>query len=292
METKEQTFCYLPHYCSCVDHEPMTLDPNKMKRYEREGYPKFIKGHMHKYHTPWNKNKKWSQNIKDKISNTCKENTQKSDYVHPFLGKHHTQESIEKNREKHLGTKYAEGHIVSEQQKEIQRQKMLGRTSPMKGVKRKLESNLLQSIAMKGKEPWNKGLIDVQESPMKGKHHSSETIEKIKENTPIKSGGDHWNWQGGITPLYKQIRFCEEYDIWRTQVFERDLYVCQDCRDITKRNLEAHHLKLFSLILKENNIDSLDKAKKCLELWDLNNGITLCQDCHNKTKGIIGEEIE
>ena len=35
-------------------------------------------------------------------------------------------------------------------------------------------------------------------------------------------------------------------------------------------------------ILKENKIDTVEKAQKCSELWDLSNGRTLCVDCHKK----------
>ena len=31
------------------------------------------------------------------------------------------------------------------------------------------------------------------------------------------------------------------------------------------------------------HIKSVDDARKCDELWDTNNGRTLCRDCHRKT---------
>src|SRR3990172_3222212 len=164
MAEKEILFCYLPHYCACPDHELMELDPNKMRRYEREGYHKYIRGHQQKGKQAWNKDTPLSKEHKEKVTKINQERTKKLDYVHPFKGKHHTIEAKENNRQKHLGNKNAEGHIVTEEQKENQRQKMLGRTSPMKGVTRKLESNLLQSIAMKGKTPWNFGLTSEDDS--------------------------------------------------------------------------------------------------------------------------------
>ena len=39
-------------------------------------------------------------------------------------------------------------------------------------------------------------------------------------------------------------------------------------------------IKYMSVILIENNIDSMEKAIECKELWDRNNGITLCNACH------------
>ena len=70
---------------------------------------------------------------------------------------------------------------------------------------------------------------------------------------------------------------------WRSDIFQRDDYICQEC-DKRGGNLECHHKKEFSIILKENNIKTLDEAIHCEELWNLNNGITLCEKCHNKTK--------
>lgn len=115
----------------------------------------------------------------------------------------------------------------------------------------------------------------------KGKHHSEETKLKISlamrgENAP--------SWKGGITKLNCKIRHSFEYKKWRSNVFERDNWTCQTCN---KRGcyLEAHHSpKSFSLILVENNIKSFEEAKKCKILWDVNNGVTLCRDCHDFTK--------
>lgn len=183
MENKEQTFCYLPHYCNCPDNELMILNPNKIKRYEREGYPKFIQGHMHKGKTSWNKDKTWDKETLEKITTANRERTKKSDYVHPFLGHKQTPESNEKNRIAHIGNKNAEGHKVSEENKKILSNTHKGKKYA-KGCIHSEESKLKQSIAMKEKEPWNKGLTGVQESPMKDKHHSLETIELIKKIHP------------------------------------------------------------------------------------------------------------
>ncbi len=245
-------FEFLPHYCNCPCHGIIILNKNKFPNYERSGYPKFINYHSVRVN-------------------------------HPMKGKHHTEEAKELNRQKHIGNKNAEGHIVTKENK-LKLSELHKGNQYRSGCVNSEEHRKIISENNSGRDPWNKGLTGVQESPMKGKHHSPETIELIKQNTPVKEGEDHWNYQGGITPLYKQIRFCEEYDIWRTQVFERDLYICQDCQDMSKRILEAHHIKGFSNILKENNIISLEQAKSCNELWNISNGITLCQDCHNKLR--------
>jgi len=99
-----------------------------------------------------------------------------------------------------------------------------------------------------------------------------------------KANGDKaYQWKGGITPLIKRIRHCFEYRQWRSDIFTRDDYTCQHCN---KRggDLEAHHIKQFSKIIEDNNVDTMEKALSCDELWNINNGLTLCKECHNKTK--------
>lgn len=87
------------------------------------------------------------------------------------------------------------------------------------------------------------------------------------------------NHPNPITPLTKKIRHSVEYDIWRKSVFQRNDYTCQICNN-RGGSLIAHHIKRFSIIFKENNIDNLEKAFLCKELWDVNNGQTLCVKCH------------
>ena len=78
-------------------------------------------------------------------------------------------------------------------------------------------------------------------------------------------GENHWNWQGGITPLNHRDRDKAEYITWRVNVYKRDDYTCHDCG---KRGiyLHAHHLKGWT---------------KYPELrFDVDNGISLCRECH------------
>lgn len=95
------------------------------------------------------------------------------------------------------------------------------------------------------------------------------------------SGENNNNWKGGITPLSNVIRHCSKYLNWRTSVFQRDDFTCQHCNQVG-RKLRAHHIKRFSVILEEFNITTLEEAQTCVELWDTNNGITLCKKCHKK----------
>lgn len=86
----------------------------------------------------------------------------------------------------------------------------------------------------------------------------------------------------------------EEYKKWRIQIFKRDDYTCINCR-IRGGDLHVHHIKPFSIILKDflseysNFSVKTDKDKLLLlainysAFWDINNGQTLCKNCHSKT---------
>jgi len=119
----------------------------------------------------------------------------------------------------------------------------------------------------KGVVPWNKG----RKNPWISERNKIMNRQRKRER--------HWNWKGGITKINKIIREMPEYILWRSRIFERDSWVCQTCR---KRGvfLVAHHIKPFSKIIKENKIIDTKTASKCRELWDLENGVTLCNDCH------------
>jgi len=122
--------------------------------------------------------------------------------------------------------------------------------------------------------------------PLWGKHRSIEVKNKISKTriaTGIASGVKNPNWKNGITHIKYTIHTSVLYQGWRKSVFIRDRYTCQECNDDTGGNLEAHHIKSFALILKENNIKTLNEAIICQELWDINNGKTLCVNCHKKT---------
>jgi len=123
-------------------------------------------------------------------------------------------------------------------------------------------------------------------------------LEKSKEKTRLfnlgrpnlkTQGLKHWNWKGGITDLRNQIYNSSQWKQWRRAVFERDNYTCQECNAKSGNGktirLEAHHNhKGFSQLLIENHIETLEDASNCNALWDIDNGKTLCDKCHNLTK--------
>jgi len=164
------------------------------------------------------------------------------------------------------------------------------------------ETRRRMSLAHKGKKkPWAKYNPQVFKKGHKpiagfqkghtihlGKKHKPETIEKFRLAKLGKMIGEkHWNWKGGITPTRETIRKMLEYRQWIYDVFRRDDYSCQICGK-KGGNLEVdHYPKRFAQILDEYNIQILGEARNCKELWSINNGRTLCENCHLKTyKGV------
>lgn len=117
----------------------------------------------------------------------------------------------------------------------------------------------------------------------KGKKLKPFTLNHRFNMSKAKRGNLTHLWKGGKTALVKNIRNMFEYKNWRREVYQRDKYRCLFC-GVNCDDLNADHIKPFSLILDEFNIDSVDKAILCKELWDITNGRTLCHDCHKETQ--------
>jgi hypothetical protein len=86
---------------------------------------------------------------------------------------------------------------------------------------------------------------------------------KIREKNP--------NWKGGVDKDKRKMKTAE-YRKWRHDVFCRDWFVCHmPLCDEPGNRIEAHHIKTY---------------KEFPELkLDVNNGITLCKECHKHIKG-------
>lgn len=166
---------------------------------------------------------------------------------------------------------------------------MYGKISPMRGKKMSEESRKKMSEIKKGKMPKfiptflgkkhdNNSKLKISNSH-KGKKYTKEHIEN-------SSGCNHHNWQGGKVSLNNRIRKCAEYRQWLQDVLKRDDYTCQEC-GIRGGKLQVHHIKQMALIITENKIDTFEKALLCYELFENDNGQTLCIDCHKKTDSYL-----
>lgn len=94
---------------------------------------------------------------------------------------------------------------------------------------------------------------------------------KGKKN-PYFTGENNPRWKGGVYPEQLRIRHSPEMKQWSRDILKRDNYTCVKCgrkRKVGDRVvLEADHIKPFA---------------EYPELrFDLNNGRTLCRECHLK----------
>jgi hypothetical protein len=108
----------------------------------------------------------------------------------------------------------------------------------------------------------------------KGKKIPKEARENMSKARIGRFAGENSpSWKGGITSLNMKIRTSLEYKLWRTAVFERDNYTCIWCGAKSQKEkaviLHADHIKPFA------HYPELRFA--------IDNGRTLCIDCHKKT---------
>lgn len=115
---------------------------------------------------------------------------------------------------------------------------------------------------------WNKGIKGLHLSPSTefkpGHQMKPSTIAMMRARTGPMSG----NWKGGITPANLLLRTTQQYKDWRTAVFVRDNFTCQEC-GVRGGDLQADHIKPFSTYPDLR--------------FSLENGRTLCVDCHRQT---------
>lgn len=187
---------------------------------------------------------------------------------------------------------YENGH--SRETKDLLRKYRISQSDPRIGKKHSKESIKKMSESHKKTFILKPELKKYYSKLFEGKRRSPKTEFKNgniswckgKKNLKI-SGEKNYNWKGGTTKLQEKIRKLLKYRQWICDVFERDNFTCQRCFKRGNINLNAHHIKPFSKILNENNIRSIEDAERCVELWNINNGETLCVYCHKLTESYL-----
>ena len=135
--------------------------------------------------------------------------------------------------------------------------KIRGENNPAKRLE------VRQKLRLKAKE------FNHKNPSFKGRKHVLETKMKISKSNRGRNIGINNNmWRGGITPINEKIRKSFEYKLWREAVFKRDNYICIWCGQKGGK-LNADHIKPFAFYPE-------------LRLA-IDNGRTLCIDCHKKT---------
>lgn len=173
-------------------------------------------------------------------------------------------------------------------QSEAMEGKFKGQLNPNYGNKwtevQKTKASILTKKAMK--DPKIREKITANRCSFAGKNNPMFAVRRFGKASP--------NWKGGTTSLMNSIHSMKEYNNWRTQIFKRDNYTCQKCYKASIGNIEVHHIKLFKQLLSdflveydqfspiEDKETLIRLAMKWQPFWDINNGKTLCEDCHKE----------
>jgi hypothetical protein len=138
-----------------------------------------------------------------------------------------------------------------------------------------------------GRTPWNKG----KKSKTRGSNHpmwkggipNCKICNKKLGNryathchacSPHFHGENNPNWKGGVTSEDKKLRTSDKTKRWRKEIFEKNNYTCQLCG---ARSGNGKHIEL-----QAHHILPWREFKRLRH--DLENGVALCVNCHNKTK--------
>lgn len=159
-------------------------------------------------------------------------------------------------------------HMKQDKYRKMFSEMWMGENNPMYG--KKCPEN---SERMKNNNP----MFDKEISKKSLEHRMKISQCRKRENNMSE---DDILWNEFITPIQEKIRKLIEYKNWRNKIYERDNYICVSCGYDKGKILNAHHNKFFCKIITENKITTIEEAKECQELWDINNGITLCKKCH------------
>ena len=133
-------------------------------------------------------------------------------------------------------------------------------------IEKNRQSKIGKKNGMFGKKPWNyKGgfpkCLDC------GKKLSTYKASRCRKCASLFLAGKHRKGWKEETRRYIHTRD-KKYLQWRSDVFTKNNWTCQTC-GIRGCYLEAHHIKSW--------------AKFPEERYNIDNGVTLCKDCHKLT---------
>lgn len=180
-----------------------------------------------------------------------------------YKGRKLSEEHKKRIGEANKGKNHGRGFQTIESREKIS-QSLMGH-----GFTEKTKKKISESVKANPNRYW-KGkkrdpkVIEAMISKIRGVPLSMERREKMS----IKSRGSlSSRWQGGKTSENHVIRRSLQYRLWRESVFERDNWTCIWC-GVRGGSLEADHIKPFC------DYPELRFA--------IDNGRTLCKECHKK----------
>jgi len=107
--------------------------------------------------------------------------------------------------------------------------------------------------------------------------------DKVQERGAKNRGPNNYRWNGGSSRLNTAIRRLTENRKWMDAIKARDGH-CTRCG--SEQALESHHKTGLAALIERLGIASREDARQhAAELWNLDNGITLCQPCHYDEHG-------
>lgn len=124
---------------------------------------------------------------------------------------------------------------------------------------------------------WKKKNYAKLSKTLKDRKFSDEHRHKISVS---KRGEKNARWKGGICQqrktLIAKVRTLPEYNEWKREVLRRDVV---SFPHVPKRT-QVHHIVGLEYIVKENNIQTIEDALACKQLWDTDNGVAIMQGEH------------
>lgn len=89
-------------------------------------------------------------------------------------------------------------------------------------------------------------------------------------------------------------RSTSRYYEWRKKVYEKYLFRCAECgaKITNKKRPHAHHIILLADLLTQYNINTLEQALYDERIWDIDNGILYCKQCHILHHSTLKHQME
>lgn len=221
-----------------------------------------------------------------RICKECRKEYFRSEYFQHIHGKNHPRYGVYFNTSEETKRKMSivhKGKVYTKDHRKKISEGLKGHFVSEKTRRKISEANKGKNNFMFGKHLSKEAREKISES-RKGKLLSLKIREKMSKS---RRGKLNPSWRGGLITLNRSIRHIFQYRQWRSDIFYRDEFTCQECGQWGGK-LHAHHIKSFSSILQYYEITTLEESLECEELWNINNGITLCEECHKS----IHEELK